>query len=133
MAICSVSIFAMGCYPADRTMYTEKDNSAYLTLSHYTAILPSLGPCGFSRAEDRYDITTPRTIGKVSAKDLKIDNNSEVQVPIEYTGYIEFSKKDEVLVSLFINDGGKQIPLTINGKHKLKVVANEIYMGPKHG
>ena len=124
-----MSVLAIGCYPADRTMYTEKDNSAHLFLSQYTAILPVLGPCGFSRAEDSYEISTPRTKGKVSANDLKIMNFSDDRKSIEYTGYIEFSKVDEVLVTLFINDGGKQIPLTINGKHKLKVKANEIYKG----
>jgi hypothetical protein len=110
-------------------MYTEKDNSAHLFLSPYTAILPVLGPCGLSRAEDSYEISTPRTKGKVSANDLKIMNFSDDRKSIEYTSYIEFSKVDEVLVPLFINDGGKQIPLTINGKHKLKVKANEIYKG----
>ena len=132
-AIYLLSVLAMGCYPAERSMYIEKNNTAFITLSHYTSKLPFLGPCGFSRSENVYHISTPRTFGMIPSNELKIFRFSAENKIVDYTGYIEFISENKLLVNLFINENGKQIPLTINGKHKMEVTPDEIYMGPDHG
>jgi hypothetical protein len=102
-------------------MYTDKNNSGELFLSHYTSILPSLGPCGFSRPEDSYIITVPRISGKIPANELKIFIFSDDDKYILYTGYIEFMSNNHVYVELYKSDHGTTIPLSINGKHTIRV------------
>ena len=110
-------------------MYTEKNNSGSLTLSHYTSLIPNLGPCGFSRAEEVYDITTPSTFGKIPRGELKIQLIGDKYKFVSYTGYIEFLSQNKVFVDLYRNVNGTPIPISINGKHKIKVEPDEIYIG----
>ena len=124
--ICAFSVLAIGCYSAEKKMYIKKNNSGELFLSHYTSLWPSLGPCGFSRPEDSFIITVPRTSGKIPANELKISTSSDDKY-IYYTGYIEFINNNKVVVALFKSDHTSTIPLSINGRHTIRVEPDEIY------
>lgn len=114
-----------GCSSAERILYTENNNSGHLCLTHYTSLMPTLGPCGFSRAIDSYDITTPRISGKIASNELSIFSISDT-VKYQYIGYIEFRDKDKVYVELYKVHAGLKTQLTINGIHKIKIKEDKI-------
>lgn len=114
----------IGC-GTDRTLYTNIDGSGALFLSHHTASIPVLGPCGFSRSKDVYEIELPRRNGKIDCSELKI-HYFDTDTVRHYTGFIEFVEPGKIKVELFKTINGKMMPLTINGYHKLKVEDNMI-------
>jgi len=116
----------MGCYTAERKMYKRLDNSGYLFLSHYTSLMPSLGPCGFSRSSDNYDIKTPRIKGRIESNELYITDYASDHIKYTYVGYIEFLKDNKVYVDLYRVNNGVKTKLTINGTHHIKVEDDKI-------
>jgi hypothetical protein len=124
--ICAFWIIIASCGSSRKIMYTNLDNSGYLCLSHYTSIFPSLGPCGYTRSEDVYDIQTPKTNGRIESSELDIFLYSPDTVQRIYTGYIEFRKDNRVYVDLYEISKGIKTKLSINGTHKIKVEANTI-------
>jgi len=126
LIICAFWIVIASCGSSRKIMYTNMDNSGYLSLSHYTSIFPTLGPCGFTRSEDVYDIRTPRTNGRIESRELKIYISSSDSVKRNYTGYIEFMKDNRVYVDLYEISKGIKTKLSINGTHKIRVEANTI-------
>lgn len=113
---------------SDRKLYYETDGSGTIFLSRYTSILPTLGPCGFSRASDDYEIEIPRRVGKIDCKELRIlDHDTGMDTTKrKYAGFIAFTKPNSVYVELYKNINGKMVPLTINGTHRLKVKKDTI-------
>ena len=109
-----------GCYTYHKILDKESDGSGYLSLSHYTSAIPTLGSCGFSRNSDVYDIKTPRINGKIESSELKILSVSD-SVKYKYVGYIEFLKSNKVFVELYKINNETKTKLTINGKHKFKI------------
>ena len=107
-------------------MYTNWNTSGDLFLSHYTNLIPTLGPCGFSRRQESYEITTPRTIGRIEASELHIMDFSQDITKYQYSGFIEFIKDNLVYVELYKEINGIKSKLKINGKNKIKVEPNRI-------
>jgi hypothetical protein len=123
---CAFWIVIASCGSSEKIMYTNLDKSAYLSLSHYTSVFPTLGPCGFTRSEDVYDIRTPRTNGRIESGELKIYLYSSDTLKHNYTGYIEFMNDNRVYVDLYEISKGIKTKLSINGTHKIKMEANAI-------
>jgi hypothetical protein len=121
-----LSLTLASCGATHRIMYTNLDNTGSLFLSHYTSFFPSLGSCGFRRAEDDYVIVTPRITGRIASSELRIDNFASTQEKYSYLGCIEFLKDDKVYVELYRTLGGVKTKLSINGTHKIKVEPNMI-------
>jgi hypothetical protein len=80
------------CGSSEKIMYTNLNTTGDLFLSRYTSPIPTLGPCGFSRRQDSYSITTPRTIGRIEASELHIMDFNQDTTKYQYSGYIEFIK-----------------------------------------
>lgn len=119
-------LLLLSCGVAERKMYTDLDKSGSIFLSRYTALLPTLGPCGFTRDEDSYVIRTPRITGRVEATELRITRFTRDTARYQYAGFIEFLGDDVLTVELFKINGGKRTKLKINGKNKIKVEANKV-------
>jgi hypothetical protein len=109
----------MGCSPYQKTMYTSANKSGNLTLSHYTSLIPTLGPCGFARNYDSYTIKTPRISGRATSDELYIFDISHPKCT--YSGYIQFINANKVFVDLYRSENGIRTRLTINGTHKIKL------------
>ena len=114
------------CSSSEKMMYTNLDTTGDLFLSRYTTLIPTLGPCGFSRSQDSYSIKTPRTIGRIEASELHIMDFNQDTIKYHYSGHIEFLKDNLVYVELFKEINGTRIKLKINGKSKIKIEANRI-------
>ena len=106
-------------------MYRNLDNSGSLFLSHYNSLIPTLGPCGFSRNQETYHITTPRIHGKIECNELKILGLPSDSIYV-YTGFIAFLRDNIVHVKLYKTSNNIKTKLSINGKHRIKVENNEI-------
>jgi hypothetical protein len=111
-----------GC-SADKKMYKNLDASGYISLIYHTG-MPSLGPCGFSRNMNSYDIKTPRTKGIIQCDELIITEYPDVKGT--YTGYIEFKKENVIDIELCRSLNSVKTKLKINGIHKIKVEQNTI-------
>lgn len=122
----SLVLLLLSCGEARQLMYTNLDNSGHLFLSHYTSVIPTLGPCGFFRNSDDYSIATPRVRGRIESQELKIFKFSQDTAKITYAGYIEFAESNRVFVELYEIKNGVRQPLTINGLHKVKVEENKM-------
>ncbi|HTE01007.1 MAG TPA: hypothetical protein VK668_17065 [Mucilaginibacter sp.] len=88
--------------------------------------MPSLGPCGFSRSSDNYDIKTPRIKGRIESNELYITDYASDHIKYTYVGYIEFLKDNKVYVDLYRVNNGVKTKLTINGTHHIKVEDDKI-------
>jgi hypothetical protein len=112
-----------GCSPYEPTLFTNLNNSGVLTLTKYTSIFPTVGPCGPSLPYDEYNITVPRIAGRIESKELKIvDIDSNVKN--KYAGYIEFMQDQKVHVALYKITNASKSNLSINGVYNFTVEAN---------
>lgn len=129
-AVIWIAIFLIGCTAEqksyDNVLYRNLNGSGHLFLKHYTSLIPTLGPCGFSRNSDDYNITLPAIQGKIDCPQLKVYLETYDTHIINYYGYIEFLDSNRVFVHMFKQIRDKQVPLSINGKHTIKVLDNKI-------
>ncbi len=109
-----------GCAASQQLLIKDLNNTGYLFLNHYTSLVPTLGPCGFSRDQDMYDIKTPRIKGRIESTELVIDEIGS-KVKNIYSGYIEFTQDNKVYVNLFKLTNGVKRKLNINGMHTIAV------------
>lgn len=113
------------CGFAERKIYINVDGSASVYLSRYATLIPALGPCDFSRDEDLYVISTPKTQGRIDAAQLRIRQFTQDATSCQYAGFIEFLGGGLLEVELYKITKGKKIKLSINGKNQLKVEVNQ--------
>lgn len=124
--IAVVLLLTTACDARRHTLYQYSDGSGTLFLSRLTSMLPTFGPCGPVFSEDSYEISMPRTNGKIDSRELHIilwDSNS-----IQYSGYILFISPTLIDVQLFRKENGKDVPLTINGRKRIRREDNRLAM-----